>query len=268
MVKVREDMTSWKMWEHGQPDSKLIVIKQIEDHISSSGQHDAQYLCKCRCGSIKDIIALAKNIRAGNVISCGCYRKERQSELKKKYNQYLDEIFEDEFGKYRVGFTSNTNKEFYVDLEDYDKIKDYCWCEHILSNGYHTLEAGDRVLNKTIRMQWIIVGKHYDHINRNPLDNRKRNLRKASLYENARNHNRQKSNTSGFIGVSYRKDVSKWSSYITWENKRVNLGIFKNKEDAILARLQAEAEYFGEFAPQSYLFEQYNVKRVEEDVCQ
>lgn len=33
MVKVKEDMTGWKMWEHGVPDSKLIVIKQAGNSI-------------------------------------------------------------------------------------------------------------------------------------------------------------------------------------------------------------------------------------------
>ena len=31
MVKTKEDMTGWNMWEHGVPDSKLTVIKQTDD---------------------------------------------------------------------------------------------------------------------------------------------------------------------------------------------------------------------------------------------
>ena len=38
-------------------------------------------------------------------------------------------------------------------------------------------------------------------------------------------------------------------------NKTKYLGSFKNKEGAIKARLEAEAKYFGEFAPQKHLFE-------------
>lgn len=34
---------------------------------------------------------------------------------------------------------------------------------------------------------------------------------------------------------------------------------FDNKEDAIRARLQAEKEYFGEFAPQRHLFEEHGI---------
>ena len=37
------------------------------------------------------------------------------------------------------------------------------------------------------------------------------------------------------------------------------LGRFSDKEDAIKARLQAEAKYFKEFAPQRHLFKQYGI---------
>ena len=37
------------------------------------------------------------------------------------------------------------------------------------------------------------------------------------------------------------------------------LGYYKELEDAIVARLRAEKEYFGEFAPQRDLFEKYGI---------
>jgi hypothetical protein len=37
------------------------------------------------------------------------------------------------------------------------------------------------------------------------------------------------------------------------------LGYFINKDDAIKTRLSAEAKYYGEFAPQKHLFEEYGV---------
>ena len=42
MVRVREDMTGWKMWEHGVPDSRLTVLKQAEDYVDSRGKCSAQ----------------------------------------------------------------------------------------------------------------------------------------------------------------------------------------------------------------------------------
>ena len=39
MVKVKIDMTGWKMWEHGVPESRLTVIKQVNDYVTPQGVH-------------------------------------------------------------------------------------------------------------------------------------------------------------------------------------------------------------------------------------
>ena len=120
--------------------------------------------------------------------------------FEKKYNQY------DLSGEYGIGWTSNTNKEFYFDLEDYDKIKNYCWREYTQKDcGHVTLRTRDRESGKNIMMHWLVFEKYCDHINRNPLDNRKSNLRSATAKENARNCSVAKNNTSGVIGVTWNK---------------------------------------------------------------
>lgn len=80
-----------------------------------------------------------------------------------------------------------------------------------------------------------------DHINRNPLDNRRCNLRICTQFENNQN---QKSNTSGKVGVSYIKTENKWLAFIKVNGKQIRLGRFKNYNDAVNARLQAEKKYF------------------------
>ena len=49
MVKVKTDMTGWKMWEHGFPNSRLIVLERAEDHVGPSGQRSARWICQCSC---------------------------------------------------------------------------------------------------------------------------------------------------------------------------------------------------------------------------
>jgi hypothetical protein len=113
-------------------------------------------------------------------------------------------------------------------------------------------------------MSWVIVGeKWYDHINRNPLDNRKENLRKAARIDNNRNCSISKNNTSGIVGVSWNRRNNNWRTRIMVNNKSIELGQFAKKEDAIVARLQAELKYFREFAPQRHLFEQYKINEKE-----
>lgn len=51
-------------------------------------------------------------------------------------------------------------------------------------------------------------------------------------------------NTSGFKGVYWCENVGKWNAKIEFQKKKINLGYFKNKEDAIKARKEAERKYF------------------------
>lgn len=53
-----------------------------------------------------------------------------------------------------------------------------------------------------------------------------------------------KNNTSGHKGVCYRARNEKWMAYITIKKKKMHLGEYKNKEDAIKARKEAEEKYF------------------------
>ena len=239
------DMTGWIMSEHGVPDSRLTVIKYL-------GNSD--WLVKCNCGSSKEWSVNGQAIREGKSKSCGCLCNEvtiKNNKKKHKTNTY------NLSGEYGIGFTSNTNVEFYFDLEDYDKIKDYCWNEHILQNGYHALETYDYVSKKRIRMHWIIVGKYHDHKDRNPLNNRKQNLRPATQQENSCNITKRKDNTSGVTGVYWYKKGCKWVADISVNNKRIHLGYFTNKEDAIKKRLEAEQIYHKEFSSQEHLLNKY-----------
>ena len=66
-------------------------------------------------------------------------------------------------------------------------------------------------------------------------------------------------NTSGFIGVDWVKRRQGWRARIKVEKKEISLGIFANQKDAIKARLMAEKKYFGDFAPQRHLFDEYGI---------
>lgn len=98
-----------------------------------------------------------------------------------------------------------------------------------------------------------------DHIDRNPLNNRKSNLRICTSQENTCNQGLSKINTSGITGVNWTNKDNRWRAYITYKGKRIHLGQYINIDDAIKARLQAEKKYFGEFAPQQHLYKKYGI---------
>lgn len=99
-----------------------------------------------------------------------------------------------------------------------------------------------------------------DHIDGNKIDNRKSNLRICNKSQNTMNQV-NKVKDGKLVGVNYQKYNGKmcWIPRLMINYKNLWLGSYDNKEDAIVARLKAEKKYCGEFAPQKFLFEQYNI---------
>ena len=159
---------------------------------------------------------------------------------------------------YGIGVCNNTGSKFYFDMDDYDKIKNYCWNECV-HNGYHYLSAWNLGIGGNIIMSHLLGYKCYDHEDRNPLNNRRYNFRKATNSQNSSNRKLMKNNTSGVTGVSLDKKTNKWMARIQVENKRIIIGKYIDKDDAIRARLRAEKKYFGEFAPQRHLYKEYKI---------
>lgn len=160
---------------------------------------------------------------------------------------------------YVVGYTKK-QEPFYFDLEDFEYVYNHVW--HIEKRGY--CRSCNIYLHRLIYSKYYeIDDKIIDHINRNKNDNRKINLRFASSHENVVNRDVLKSNKSGFTGVSFNGYDSKgrkvWRAYIQINRQQINLGLFINKDEAIISRLRAEFEYFGDFAPQKKLFKKYNI---------
>lgn len=162
--------------------------------------------------------------------------------MKRKQNKY------DLTGEYGIGYTSS-DKEFYFDLEDYEKIKDISW--HINSDGYVHGVVNN---NKKISLHRLIMGEPYgldvDHIHgRNTRnDCRKENLRIGTDQQNKMNCPVRKDNTSGTTGVSWHKRKQKWIAQINVNGKLKYLGLYDNIESAIRARQEAEDKYYGSWS--------------------
>lgn len=83
-----------------------------------------------------------------------------------------------------------------------------------------------------------------DHENGNRVDNRALNLREVDRVTQCRNKAIPKNNTSGVAGVSYNRNEAKWFAFIRGKgSKRISLGYFRDIQDAINARKDAEQEY-------------------------
>lgn len=108
-----------------------------------------------------------------------------------------------------------------------------------VGSTYHTLH---RLVNDTPG------GYETDHINGDKSDNRCSNLRTVTVSENQMNRGPTRSNTSGYKGVTWRKDKKKYQARIEVNNKKVNIGYY---DDALIAAANYDAaaiQFFGNIA--------------------
>lgn len=228
MVKVKEDMSGWKMWEHGIPDSRLTVIKQVEDYVSPGGRHMDQWLCECSCEEHNKIIVIGRNIKHGGTLSCGCHRRERMSNQNKKYNKMVVNLMDDH-GLYGIGYCSNTNREFFFDMDDYESIKNICWYESVGVDGYARLTGYIKDIKQYKTMAQFILGNYYDHKDRNTMNNRKYNLRHSTKFQNAQNHNRQKIIRLELLALDGIKTLTNGTLELVSKTKKYGLEFMKIK---------------------------------------
>lgn len=87
-----------------------------------------------------------------------------------------------------------------------------------------------------------------DHKNHNTLDNRRSNLRRCTISQNSLHTKTPTTNTSGFKGVTFRKERSKWRARIRINGKLTHLGLFDSPEEAALVYDMAAKKFHKEFA--------------------
>jgi hypothetical protein len=130
----------------------------------------------------------------------------------------------------------------------------------INSTGYYTVSLYKDGKKKTRKVHRL-VGTVFivnpdnklciDHINNIKTDNRLINLRFATYKENSMNASMKSNNTSGNTGVSFDKNSQKWIARICIDGIKKHLGYFKDKDDAIEARIKAVNILFKDFAHSS-----------------
>lgn len=87
-----------------------------------------------------------------------------------------------------------------------------------------------------------------DHRNGDGLENRRFNLRVCSRQQNSWNRGLESTNTTGFKGVSYRPEYSKYEAKIRFHVRRYYLGMFDTAEEAAMAYDAAAEAAFGDYA--------------------
>lgn len=143
-----------------------------------------------------------------------------------------------------------------VSDEDFESINEFKWsarwCKftgsfYAMRNSKTDSEGKRHIILMHRYVMDTPKGLVSDHINHDTLDNRRCNLRNITSSQNNMNKKKQKSNTSGIVGVNFHKGNKKWRAFINVNKKQKSLGYYKLKCMAVKARLEAEDKYFGEF---------------------
>ena len=148
-------------------------------------------------------------------------------------------------GEYGIGYTSNTSKPFYFDLDEYDLIKNFTWAEchnYIRASTKHRQALHHIVIGEQNIPRDMLV----DHINHDTFDNRLQNLRIVTPSDNCKNKNKLKDSKNIYVGVEKHKSGN-YKAYICVNKQRIYLGVFQTIEEAIKVRTDAELKYFGEY---------------------
>lgn len=104
-----------------------------------------------------------------------------------------------------------------IDKDDYEKVKYYAWCDN--GGGYIAANINGQPikLHRFILNDNVDPNKFIDHIDSNPYNNTKKNLRVSNYKLNGQNRSKRKNTSSQYYGVCYGKtiqSVNKWVSSV------------------------------------------------------
>lgn len=154
--------------------------------------------------------------------------------------------------------------EIQVDNEDYTRAKDIAWHVCVRDNG-STKTINAKIDNKTISIANFIMNDYdhmFDHIDGNPLNNQKLNLRICLHHQNQWNKGPQLGRQ--FKGASYNKRRNAWEAYIMVLYKKIHLGFHKTEIEAAKAYNKAAIRHYGEFARLNEIPNDFPVSKIQE----
>ena len=134
-----------------------------------------------------------------------------------------------------------------IDKNDIEKVNKYTF--RLQGRGYIKAKINNKdiYLHRYLMDEWdpkIII----DHKNNNPLDNRKRNLRRVTIRQNAFNRTKPRGSSSKYKGVSFNKTAKKWVCYIKKDGIKISLGTFDTEEDAAKVYNKNAKQMFGKYS--------------------
>lgn len=133
----------------------------------------------------------------------------------------------------------NSTVSTFISKQDKEKVLKYTWS---FAHNYVRNSSNNLNLHRFI----MDTPKHLevDHIDRNPLNNTRENLRNVTRQTNSYNKGKNKNNTSGYKGVRTIPNSKRFQAYTTKNYKQINLGWYDTIEEAAEAKQKYDEVFF------------------------
>jgi hypothetical protein len=156
---------------------------------------------------------------------------------------------------------TRSNLSVEIDVEDLDKILSHTsrWYLSKKNGNIQGVIGKSKLLGKTIHISTAILGEfkgmQIDHINRNPLDNQKHNLRLATRSQNQ--YNKGTHQGRKYKGIYLHHNKKKWCVHFNYtdmgKRKVYSKYGFDTDRQAALHANEMYRKYHGEFAYQNVI---------------
>lgn len=204
---------------------KLTVVQDLGCIANGSGKPRRVLRCKCDCGNFTDV--QLNNLRNGHTKSCGkCVSIEDLGDC--------------------MYYHCSDGDGFLFDREDLPIAQSAVW--HNDQLGYARARDDKRLLRFHRCVMDCPDGYVVDHINSDPRDNRKKNLRITTQHNNTCSSRARRNSTTGYKGVCFDKYKSRYMAHIHPNGRMVFIGYYSTPEEAALAYNEAALQYFGDYA--------------------
>lgn len=147
----------------------------------------------------------------------------------------------------------NSDRVALVDDADFERLRLYRWFiqdrlryQTVYVRRFTSQKGKSTTYSLHREVTGAKRGEIVDHINGDGLDNRRGNLRLATVGQNRANSRKIKIGHSKYKGVTVRKGF--WNGVIRYGGKTHHLGTFATEEDAARAYDKRAFELHGEFA--------------------
>lgn len=173
----------------------LIVLSLID-----TGRKGSRWLCQCDCG--RTSIVHSQALRRGMTKTCGACPNPNAMVLDGDV----------------VHMLMSSGDWFHIDKVDYPLIEPYRWCKD--GRGYVVA----RINGVAEKLHRFLLGApsefEVDHIDLNPLNNIRANLRLATRQQNSFNISPKKNNNTGFVGVSFDRTTNSYTASVMLNGKK------------------------------------------------